>query len=488
MPNRLSYPHLMAMMFNQPLMIQPEKAQIIFSAVRERIGAVGISELLPDGEGRYQDADALDILRADSLLELSQKTASQSYIRANEITDMSGGIMPIKVHGTLIHRGGLNPSSGSTAYQGISTKIQSAMHDPDVQAVLMNIDSSGGTVSGCFDLVDQVAALAKIKPVWAIIEDRACSAAYAIASACSNVLITQTADVGSIGVITLHMDHSKYLSKEGVKPTIIKAGALKALGNPYEPLDEEAFSLIQASINDCYDLFVEKVAENRNMNDQDVRATEAGVFGPTKSIELGLADGISTADQAFLALAAEVAGETTGETVQAGPLQSVTSQQTETQMATRSGKSATAQAAEDDEKKNGPDEEEEDDTSASSAEGEDGEDEEEEEDEEKTASKSASSASSYAKGQQAERKRMSAIMSCSEAKDRQSQANHIAMNTDMSVKDAKAMLAASPVEASNTGGLSQVMASVEDIDTGTGAEGSSHKSEEDALAAEILAS
>jgi ClpP class serine protease len=84
------------------------------------------------------------------------------------------------------------------------------MADPRVRGVILDVDSSGGEVGGLFDLVDQIGAIkaASQKPLWAVANEGALSAAYAIASTADRLYVTRTGEVGSIGVVAVHVDES----------------------------------------------------------------------------------------------------------------------------------------------------------------------------------------------------------------------------------------------------------------------------------------
>ncbi|MBA1686703.1 S49 family peptidase, partial [Escherichia coli] len=138
------------------------------------------------------------------------------------------GIAVLPVTGTLVHRlGGMRPFSGRTGYDGIVACLQQAMADSQVRGVLLDIDSPGGQAAGAFDCADMIYRLRQQKPVWALCNDTACSAAMLLASACSRRLVTQTSRIGSIGVMMIHFSYAGHLAQAGVDITLIYAGAHK---------------------------------------------------------------------------------------------------------------------------------------------------------------------------------------------------------------------------------------------------------------------
>lgn len=207
------------------------------------------------------------------------------------------GVAVIPVHGTLVHRGNMNALSGLRSYQTIKADFDSALDNPDVSQIVLDIDSSGGEVAGAFDLVDYIYNARGKKPIIASVNEHAFSAAYAIASAADKVYLSRTAGVGSIGVVALHEDRSQKDAKEGIKYTAIYAGDKKVELNPHAPLTDDAKSAVQERVNKIYDLFVDTVARNNAIDAKVVRDTKAGIYMGQDAVDAGLADDIKTFDQ-----------------------------------------------------------------------------------------------------------------------------------------------------------------------------------------------
>ena len=287
-------PRLGQRMFNTPLAIHPRKAEIVIAALADRLGVGQI--MRADGSQMVPMAYA----DSDDDFSSSGRNPRSGY-------DIVGGVAIIEVQGTLVQKlGSLRPYSGMTGYDGIRQNFLMAMTDSKVKAILLDTDSPGGEVAGCFDLVDVIYNSRGTKPIWAILNESAYSAAYAIASAADKVIVPRTGGVGSIGVICAHVDFSKALSTAGVKVTFIKYGDRKADGHSEIPLSDEALARFQSDIDTMGELFVNTVSRNRNIAEKSVRDTQAATFLGADGVSQGLADIVMAPDFAFRALLAEI--------------------------------------------------------------------------------------------------------------------------------------------------------------------------------------
>jgi signal peptide peptidase SppA len=217
---------------------------------------------------------------------------------------MEGSVAVVPVLGPLLHRGAYDADcTYLTGYQDIANMLRLAGGDPACRAVVLSIDSPGGEVAGCFDLAENMAEYANGKPIYAAINDLGCSAAYALAAGAKEIHVTQNARVGSVGVYVCHMDFSRFMEMEGIRPTFIFAGKRKVDGNMWQPLSDEARAEIQADVDAIYNQFVGHVAAARGMGLADVIGTEAAVFRGQDAISAGLADQISAPDKLISRLA-----------------------------------------------------------------------------------------------------------------------------------------------------------------------------------------
>lgn len=221
--------------------------------------------------------------------------------------DVFRGVAMIAVEGVLMSKlprwalGYYSVFSQMCAYDQIALAIETAMRDDDVDAIMLGIDSPGGEVAGCFDLVDTIFALRGEKPTWAILDENAYSAGYAIASACDKVIVPRTGGTGSVGCIMLHVDMSRSMNDAGLTPTIIQYGARKSDGTDVRPLGKEARAKFQGDIDAMGELFVQTVARNRRLKVSAVRATEAATYLGAKGVDVGFADDVMSPAQAFRA-------------------------------------------------------------------------------------------------------------------------------------------------------------------------------------------
>lgn len=225
-----------------------------------------------------------------------------SWLRPYNVID---GVLQIPVKGVLLSGFPYQLWDWATGYEYIMAAYRRGMGDPQVKGIAFVIDSPGGEVEGNFDLVDFMSGEAKVKPVQAFAVS-AYSAAYSIASAADKITVTRTGGVGSIGVVTSHVDMSKALAEWGYKITFIFAGKHKVDGNPYEPLPDDVKARIQTTVDKLYGMFVGIVARNRGMTEEAVRATEALTFMSDDALQIGLADAVGPLVDSIAAYAAEL--------------------------------------------------------------------------------------------------------------------------------------------------------------------------------------
>ena len=281
------------------------------------------------------------------------------------------GVAIIPIHGSLINRFG-QCYGYVTGYNFIRRQRDAAMADPDVTAIVYDVNSGGGEAAGCFELADESFALRGTKPTISVVDSACYSAAYALASTSDQVVVTPTGGAGSVGVYTMHVDMSKMLEDWGLNITLIHAGEHKVDGHPYAELPEDVRADMQKSVDATYNKFVESVARNRNLSVEAVKDTQARCYSADDALALGLIDSVASpieAIRAFLGGPSEASNdETTGDSLM-----------------------------------------------------------------------------ELNEAKQAERQRVGAIIGHPNAKGREAMATHLALNTEMSVDDAAALLAVAPV-------------------------------------------
>lgn len=240
----------------------------------------------------------LNILSAHSgtQIQITGKTAAlPAGIGTRSGVQAQGSIAVIPVCGILANKSDefMEWLFGDTSYENIRAQFQSALSDPNITGIVLDVDSPGGEVAGCFDLVDEIYNARGVKPIYAVVNEAAYSAAYAIASAAEKIYLPRTGSAGSVGVIMEHMDQSKYDENIGVKYTPIYAGARKNDFDHHTALSPEAAQTAQGIVNSHYELFVKTVARNRGMSPQAVRDTEAALYFGKNAVDVGLADSVT---------------------------------------------------------------------------------------------------------------------------------------------------------------------------------------------------
>ena len=242
--------------------------------------------------------DYAESFASGDLQRLEKKAASWNSSK-NILPGITGNnIAVISVHGPLSQT--LDFWSfifGGSSYGQIRTDLETALEDEQIDTILFDINSPGGTVAGAFDLVDEIYEARSKKRIIAFINEMAYSAAYAIASAASEVYIPRTGGAGSIGVIAMHVDQSQFDKKLGVKYTPIFSGDKKNDFSGHEPLSVDAYETVKAEIDDVFNLFAETVARNRDVSTQEIKNMEAALFQGKKAVTAGLADEVRTYKQ-----------------------------------------------------------------------------------------------------------------------------------------------------------------------------------------------
>jgi signal peptide peptidase SppA len=221
--------------------------------------------------------------------------------RQSSVSNSGGGIAVLPLYGIVTQRGNMvddvsGPGTAST--QQFSNMLRAALQDETVSQILIDIDSPGGSVYGVAELADEIVNARSHKPIVAIANSLAASAAYWIGCSASELYVTPGGEVGSIGVWQAHQDYSKAMDDAGVKTTLISAGKFKVEGNSYAPLDEEAQGFMQSRVDDYYAAFTKAVAKGRGVPISQVRdgMGQGRVLGADAALASSMVDGIATFD------------------------------------------------------------------------------------------------------------------------------------------------------------------------------------------------
>ncbi|WP_291854861.1 S49 family peptidase [Bradyrhizobium sp.] len=301
---------------NRPLLIHPDKVPLVLGILEGRY-PIDVTTWREDALRRIDDMPeaARTVMRGPapsasrfpgSVLDTDPETGRQRTLPYNR----HNGVALIPIIGTTINRGAwIGSNSGEVSYEGIKHQIETAVADPRTHAIMLDIESPGGEAVGAFEAADAVRAARQSKPVVAVVNGMAASAAYAIASGASRIITTPTGVSGSIGVVLIHADYSRQLDKRGITPTLIFAGAHKVDGNPFEPLSESVRADLKREVDAFYELFIAAVAHGRGgLTPAAIRATEARTFIGVEAVSAGLADEVGSFESVLQELSSGQAG------------------------------------------------------------------------------------------------------------------------------------------------------------------------------------
>lgn len=265
------YTHIIHVMQSTPWAILPEKLAAMCDLLRLRANVVELSD---------EDIQA----RIGAAAPRPRATSK-------------GAVAVLPLYGVISQRMDLMTQiSGGTSTERFSRDLKQAVDDPGIKAIVIDVDSPGGSVFGVEELASEIRAATEKKYIVAVANSLAASAAYWIGSAASEMVMTPGGEVGSIGVYTVHQDYSEHLAKEGVKTTLIKAGKYKAEGNPFEPLSDDAKEALQKRVEEIYNSFVASVASGRGVSTSTVRSGfgQGRVVGAKEALDMKMVDRIET--------------------------------------------------------------------------------------------------------------------------------------------------------------------------------------------------
>lgn len=215
------------------------------------------------------------------------------------------GVALVPVAGLLVNRS-VSTWFGTIPGQDLlRARIAAAADDTNAAAIVLHVDSPGGTVAGTAETAAAVRAAAAVKPVVAVVDALAASAAYWIASQATEIVVVPNGEVGSIGVMAMHQDVSRLMDRIGVTPTVITSARFKAERSPFAPLTDEARANLQASVNEAAEAFMADVAAGRRVTPDTVKSSfgEGRVVTAPQAIKAGMADRIGTLPETLARLA-----------------------------------------------------------------------------------------------------------------------------------------------------------------------------------------
>ena len=244
--------------------------------------------------------------RIESLLKLSEtQNLRDSYDDEEDnpvgFEVIQNKLAVLSVEGSTVTKSDfLSRYLGIVSYQDIRERLIEAADNPEVKAILLRLDTSGGHAAGVARLSRFIGEVStNVKPVITYNEGKMASAGLWYGSAGRSVIADEDAQTGSLGVIMVHMDVTKRLENIGVKATVFRTSPYKALNNPYEALTDKAKESILEDMNKMHDSFVNGVALNRGLTAAEVQTKIATgkMYDSLEARELRLVDSILSLDE-----------------------------------------------------------------------------------------------------------------------------------------------------------------------------------------------
>ena len=274
-------------LYCEPWLIQPEMHARLCDIARDHM----------TGEAHGDGGRALEFAYGDKMQRASQR----------EKVNIIQGVAVVEVDGVIGRKfSSFINSSGVVSVDVLAEVVKETAVREDVKAILLDIDSPGGTVAGTPEAYREISEAAKTKPVVVWTGGMLASAAYWIAVGADAIFADESADVGSIGVYLSLLDCSRQFEAQGIDVELFKTGKYKAMGLPGTSLTDEQRELLQEGVDEIYAKFTSAVTSNRRV---DETAMEGQTFSGDRAVEVGLIDGIMSFDAA-LAYAASLQRKT----------------------------------------------------------------------------------------------------------------------------------------------------------------------------------
>lgn len=210
-----------------------------------------------------------------------------------------GSKLVISITGMMIPKGSWFATYfGYVGMDGFNKLLKDAADDETIDHVIIKWDCTGSTAQGIYEVASNLNSLRKRKRCTSLATGNMCSGAY-LSGSCVDEIYSDSRinEVGSIGVLAMHADHSRRFEAEGIKVTYLSAGKYKTLGNPHEPLTEDAKNELMRNINFTYQEFKNTVQLNRGLAEEELNAVVEGrIFTAADAVDNKLIDGIMTMD------------------------------------------------------------------------------------------------------------------------------------------------------------------------------------------------
>lgn len=239
---------------------------------------------------------------------LSRVQASYSAAaRRSDGVIIAGRTAIVPVFGVIDKRAGFWTDVSTDA---LGATVENLAVDRQVRSILMVYDTPGGSVAGVQELGEKMRDARDAKKIMGIADPMAASAGLWLISQSSEVAVTPSGQIGSLGVISMHVDASKMLEKEGIAVTLVTSSRFKAEGNPFGPLGEEALGERQGKVNHYHGAFVEAVAKGRGTTEHKVGKNfgEGRMLTPEQAKAVGMVDRVATLEHVLHLLGVEGGG------------------------------------------------------------------------------------------------------------------------------------------------------------------------------------
>lgn len=257
------YPHIISKLFYEPLIITAQHHAAMCQVLEKKM-----ANGMPDMPMDHDEPDEDD-------LEPDWETMGADAV--------------IPVHGVLVgHASDIPMSSCGCGCDMVSTMIDLAMDDPDVEKLIFDFRSPGGAVTGVPEIASKIANIRDKKTI-AFTDDECCSGALWMAAQCQYFYCTGSANIGSVGVWCAYLDMSRQMQNEGVQMQAISAGKFKLMGAFWKPLSDEERGMLQADVDRIYGQFKNAMGMQRPISDEFMQGQ---VFDGEKAVAIGICDGL----------------------------------------------------------------------------------------------------------------------------------------------------------------------------------------------------
>lgn len=263
-----------------------------------------------DHHSMLQTRNVLAQLRtAEPKLYVEEDDEAEDFPDYNYMLTRHGDVAVMSLSGSMVSKESIyNRYYGMVSYQEIRNAAIVAA-EAGAKALMLDVDTTGGSAEGIGELSDFLSEYNKsVIPIYTYTGTKMLSAGYWIGAVGRKIFSSPMAMNGSIGVVSAHFSYARMLEQQGIDVTMFRAGEFKALGSPYEKLDEKAKAEIEARMGKFYEMFLSHISEHRGIAVPALieTAAEGRVFMGDDAVKVGLVDSITSFDKAIAAVLSEV--------------------------------------------------------------------------------------------------------------------------------------------------------------------------------------